>query len=83
MLERVRGPDAEGVRCLDGVSTGNLGRGVAHVAGKLLERHPAVREQRRRPVTDALAPEIGEGPPPAWYRRVSIRLSAFIPRGRR
>lgn len=61
-LERVRGPDAEGVRCLDGVSTGDLGRGVAHVAGELLERHPVIREQRRRPVTDAVAPEVGEGP---------------------
>jgi hypothetical protein len=30
-LERFRGPDAEGVRRLKRVSTGDLGRGVAHV----------------------------------------------------
>jgi len=54
------GPAPERVRCLEGVPAGDLGRGVAHVAGELFERHPVVGQEGRRAVADPVAAEVGE-----------------------
>ena len=62
----------ERVGCLDRIAPGDLGRSVAHLAGELFKRHPVVGQERRRPVADPVAPEVGERPTPGVVATLSL-----------